>query len=159
MPRATESLGCRRNAIGIRLLRRDRCSGSLVRDTLLRAWRHPEAGEQGDDRLDDIASVEDSFEKVLDRGEVRAALRALPARQREVLIEVYFRERSVQEAAEFLGVRNGEHGRPAQRRELHNYVVDHPPCSSGSGNERVPMTIADPENPGSSVLVVLVGRA
>lgn len=107
----------------------------ILQETLLRAWRHPEArGESGewsrawlmtvarrividqvraavnrptefgDDRLDQRESGEDSVERLVDRTEIREALAGLPHRFREVLIEVFYRERSGAEAAGALGV-------------------------------------------------------
>jgi RNA polymerase sigma-70 factor (ECF subfamily) len=63
--------------------------------------------ELGDERLDERPHPEDTFDTMIDREEVRAALLALPARLRDVLIEVYFRERSVAEASQALGVPPG----------------------------------------------------
>jgi RNA polymerase sigma-70 factor (ECF subfamily) len=63
--------------------------------------------EVHDDRLDERPQPEDRLEKIFDREELRLALRALPDRFRDVLIEIYFRDRSVSEAAEALGVPPG----------------------------------------------------
>jgi RNA polymerase sigma-70 factor, ECF subfamily len=110
----------------------------IVQETLMRAWRHPEAQlpdgqwsrpwlftvarriaidhlratlirpvEYGDPRLDERPATEDRIERLLNAQEVRAALAALPQRLRDVLIEVYFRERSVAEAAQTLGIPPG----------------------------------------------------
>lgn len=64
--------------------------------------------ELGDDRLDERSRVEDDgIDRLLNAREVRAALMSLPDRLRDVLIEVYFREHSVAEAAQVLGVPPG----------------------------------------------------
>jgi RNA polymerase sigma-70 factor (ECF subfamily) len=63
--------------------------------------------ELHDERPDDRPDERDAFERGIDRDVVRAALVALPDRLRDVLIEVYFRERGVAEAAEILGVPSG----------------------------------------------------
>lgn len=110
----------------------------ILQETLLRAWRHPEArieptgwsrpwlftvarriaidqvrasqarpSELGDDRLEDRPQAGDGIESTIDREEVRAVLLSMPDRFRDVLIEIYFRDRSVREAAEALGVPEG----------------------------------------------------
>jgi RNA polymerase sigma-70 factor (ECF subfamily) len=63
--------------------------------------------ELSDERLYERALADDGIERLVDAGEVRAALRSLPDRLRQVLIEVYFRERSVAEAAAVLNVPPG----------------------------------------------------
>ncbi len=63
--------------------------------------------EMSDERLYERAPADDGIERLIDAGEVRAALRSLPDRLRDVLIEVYFRERSVAEAAAVLNVPPG----------------------------------------------------
>jgi RNA polymerase sigma-70 factor (ECF subfamily) len=109
----------------------------MLQETLIRAWRHPEArtatgewsrawlftvarriaidharaartrpGELSDERLAERPGP-DSIEPLMDRQEVRAAIAALPERLRSVLVEVYFRDRSIAEAAQVLGVPAG----------------------------------------------------
>jgi RNA polymerase sigma-70 factor (ECF subfamily) len=63
--------------------------------------------ELGDDRLDERVPVDDGIDRLVDRAEVRAALAELPERFRDVLIEIFYRDRSVAEAAEALGVPDG----------------------------------------------------
>jgi RNA polymerase sigma-70 factor (ECF subfamily) len=63
--------------------------------------------EVGDGRLDERPDAESAIERLVDIAEVRAAVDGLPDRLRDVLIEIYFRERSVGEAAEILGVPAG----------------------------------------------------
>jgi len=63
--------------------------------------------EYFDERIDAHAGTDDSIERLLDGREVRAALSALPERLRRILIEIYFQERSVAEAAEILDVPAG----------------------------------------------------
>jgi RNA polymerase sigma-70 factor (ECF subfamily) len=63
--------------------------------------------ELDDERLDQHPQPNDLIDQTLDRNEVRAALRQLSPHQREVLIEVYFREQSVQETAHTLGIPPG----------------------------------------------------
>ncbi|MDT5024703.1 MAG: polymerase sigma-70 factor, subfamily [Micromonosporaceae bacterium] len=60
-----------------------------------------------DERLDDRPELDDGYERLVDREEVRAALASLPDRLRDVLIEIYFLDHSVAEAAEALGVPAG----------------------------------------------------
>ena len=127
----------------------------ILQETLLRAWRHPEARaangewsrpwllkvarrigidhlraanarptEVSDERLDERPEADDNIQRLVDVAEVRAALASLPDRLREVLIEVYFRERSVAEAADLLGIPPGTvksrtfYGLKALRAEL-----------------------------------------
>jgi RNA polymerase sigma-70 factor (ECF subfamily) len=63
--------------------------------------------ELSDDRLQERVPADDGIERLIDAGEVRAALRSLPDRLRHVLVEMYFRERSVAEAAAVLAVPSG----------------------------------------------------
>ena len=63
--------------------------------------------EQFDEHIGGEAHVADDVDRMLDAREVRAAVVELPERLRTVLIEVYFRERSVAEAAEALQIPPG----------------------------------------------------
>jgi RNA polymerase sigma-70 factor (ECF subfamily) len=63
--------------------------------------------EVGDDRLDERPEEDSAVERLVDIAEVRAAVACLPDRLRDVLVEIYFRERSVAEAADILGVPAG----------------------------------------------------
>ncbi|WP_412746060.1 sigma-70 family RNA polymerase sigma factor [Krasilnikovia sp. MM14-A1004] len=60
-----------------------------------------------DERIDAHRGIGDEFERHLDRREVREAIAELPERQQRILIEIYFRERTVEEAAEILGIPAG----------------------------------------------------
>ena len=109
----------------------------VVQETLLRAWRHPEAlaSERGpvrpwlftvalhvvvdraralaarprevDDRALATVAAGDDIERVLETWQVADAMSALSADHRAVLVEVYYRGRSVAEAAAALGVPAG----------------------------------------------------
>jgi RNA polymerase sigma-70 factor (ECF subfamily) len=109
----------------------------VVQETLLRAWRHPEAmaAERGSPRPwlfavarriavdahrrrrarpqevgDDILAqlpTQDDVDRALDGWLVADALAALSPAHREVLVQTYFAGRSVAEAAEVLGVPSG----------------------------------------------------
>ena len=59
------------------------------------------------DYIDDHAQPDDAIERLLDAREVRAALDSLPERLRITLVEIFFRERSVSEAADALDVPAG----------------------------------------------------
>ena len=63
--------------------------------------------ELGDHRLDDRQTVDDDYERLVERHEVLAALEDLPERLRGVLVEVYFHDRSVAETAQALGIAAG----------------------------------------------------
>ncbi|WP_106127294.1 sigma-70 family RNA polymerase sigma factor [Pseudosporangium ferrugineum] len=63
--------------------------------------------EYFDERLDAHAGADDAIERMLEGKEVRAALSTLPERLRTILVEIYFQERSVAEAAEILDVPTG----------------------------------------------------
>jgi RNA polymerase sigma-70 factor (ECF subfamily) len=109
----------------------------IVQETLLRAWRHPEAfarstdavrpwlftvarniavdgfrarkarpPEAGPDGLDVIA-VDDDVERALEAWQVTDALASLSVDHRRVLLETFYRGRSVAEAAVALGVPPG----------------------------------------------------
>jgi RNA polymerase sigma-70 factor (ECF subfamily) len=109
----------------------------IVQETLVRAWHHPEARtadgrwsrgwlftvarritidhiraargrttELLDERTEDPA-VTDDIDRLIDRTEVRDAVARLPERLRGALIEIYFQERSVSEAAQALAVPEG----------------------------------------------------
>lgn len=109
----------------------------VVQETLLRAWRHPDAlsPERGPVRpwlftvahrilvdahrargsrpveVSDRALASVPADDVLDRSlqawQVAEALRELRQEQREVLLETYYRGRTVSEAAEVLGIPAG----------------------------------------------------
>jgi RNA polymerase sigma-70 factor, ECF subfamily len=109
----------------------------VVQETLLRAWRHPEAldpargglrpwlctvarnivvdgararrarpTEVGDEALASVPA-DDQFENALLAWEVADALGALSVDHRAVLIETFYRGRSVSEAAYLLGIPEG----------------------------------------------------
>jgi len=109
----------------------------VVQETLLRAWRHPEAldpargglrpwlctvarnivvdgararrarpTEVGDEALASVPA-EDQFETALLAWEVTDALGALSIDHRSVLVETFYRGRSVAEAAQVLGIPEG----------------------------------------------------
>jgi RNA polymerase sigma-70 factor, ECF subfamily len=110
----------------------------VVQETLLRAWRHPEAmaaergsprpwlfavarrvavdahrrrlarpREVGDEPLALLPAPVDDLERALESWLVADALSALSPAHREVLVETYFRGRTVSEAAEVLGIPAG----------------------------------------------------
>lgn len=109
----------------------------VVQETLLRAWKHPEAlergaeaarpwlftvarniavdahrarqsrpAETGPESLDFIA-VDDDIDRALEAWQVADAIASLSADHRAVLVETYYRGRSVAEAAAELGVPPG----------------------------------------------------
>ncbi len=57
--------------------------------------------------INDLAEEDDAIQRLLDQLEVRAALDSLPERLRITLVEIFFRERSVAEAADALDVPPG----------------------------------------------------
>jgi RNA polymerase sigma-70 factor (ECF subfamily) len=63
--------------------------------------------EYSDERIEAHALVDDDIERFLDAQEVRAAVIELPERLRTIVIEIYFRERSVAETAAALDVPAG----------------------------------------------------
>jgi RNA polymerase sigma-70 factor (ECF subfamily) len=63
--------------------------------------------EVGDDRLDERPQDGDDIGRLIDIAEVRAALASLPDRYRDVLDEIYFKDRSVADAAAALQVPSG----------------------------------------------------
>jgi RNA polymerase sigma-70 factor (ECF subfamily) len=125
-------------AYALRLTGGDRGrSEDIVQETLLRAWRHPEAldpdrgpvrswlftvarnvavdahrarkarpPEVGDDALAVVPAV-DEIEQALDTWLIADALASLSPDHRAVLVETYYRGRSVAEAAVVLGVPPG----------------------------------------------------
>ena len=125
-------------AYALRLTNGDRGrSEDIVQETLLRAWRHPEAldpdrgpvrswlftvarnvavdahrarkarpPETGDEALALVPAV-DEIEQALDSWLIADAMSALSADHRAVIVETYYRGRSVAEAAVALGVPPG----------------------------------------------------
>jgi RNA polymerase sigma-70 factor (ECF subfamily) len=109
----------------------------LLQETLMRAWRHPEARvdggwsrpwlfmvarrifidhvravlarppEVGDERLHERPATDEGIERIGEQAQIVEAVLELPPRFRDVLIEIYFRDRSVAKAAEILGVPEG----------------------------------------------------
>ncbi|GAA2886267.1 sigma-70 family RNA polymerase sigma factor [Streptosporangium fragile] len=107
----------------------------VVQETLLRAWRHPDAfagrsirawlftvarnlvvdqhrarksrpPETGDEALA-VVPADDELERAVESWAVAEALAALRPEHREVLAEVYYQGKSVKEAAEALGIPAG----------------------------------------------------
>ncbi|MEU7835942.1 MULTISPECIES: sigma-70 family RNA polymerase sigma factor [unclassified Nonomuraea] len=107
----------------------------VVQETLLRAWRHPDAltgrpirawlftvarnlvvdqhrarkarpPETGDEALA-VLPADDELERAVESWAVAEALAALRPEHREVLMEVYYRGRSVKEASATLGIPPG----------------------------------------------------
>jgi RNA polymerase sigma-70 factor (ECF subfamily) len=123
-------------AFAMRMCGGDRQSAEdVVQETLLRAWRHPEAlaAERGavrpwlfqvarrvaidayrarkarptelsDDTLESVPAADDEIDAALQSWLVADALAALSAAHRDVLVETYFRGRTVSEAAAVLGI-------------------------------------------------------
>jgi len=109
----------------------------VVQETLLRAWRHPEALERTPDAVRpwlftvarniavdayrarrarptevgpaglDVVAVDDDIDRALEAWQVTDALASLSVDHRQVLIETYYRGRSVAEAAIALGIPPG----------------------------------------------------
>jgi RNA polymerase sigma-70 factor, ECF subfamily len=109
----------------------------VVQETLLRAWRHPTALERSPDAIRpwlftvarniavdayrarrsrpqeagpealEIVAVDDDVDRALEAWQVTGALASLSVDHRRVLIETYYRGRSVAEAAVELGVPPG----------------------------------------------------
>jgi RNA polymerase sigma-70 factor (ECF subfamily) len=63
--------------------------------------------EIGDERLHERWATDDRIERVGEQAQIRAGVLELPPRFRDVLIEIYFRDRSVAKTAEILGVPEG----------------------------------------------------
>jgi RNA polymerase sigma-70 factor, ECF subfamily len=107
----------------------------VVQETLLRAWRHPDAigggsirawlftvarnlvvdqhrarrsrpPETGDEALA-VVPADDELDRAVESWAVAEALAALRPEHREVLAEVYYQGKSVKEAAESLGIPAG----------------------------------------------------
>jgi RNA polymerase sigma-70 factor (ECF subfamily) len=107
----------------------------VVQETLLRAWRHPSGlqgrpvrawlftvarnlvvdqhrarksrpPETGDEALA-VLPADDELERAVESWGVAEALASLRAEHREVLLETYYRGRSVKEASEILGIPPG----------------------------------------------------
>jgi RNA polymerase sigma-70 factor (ECF subfamily) len=107
----------------------------VVQETLLRAWRHPDAlagrpvrawlftvarnlvfdqhrarkarpQETGDEALA-VLPADDELERAVESWAVADALGALRPEHRDVLMEVYYRGRSVKEASQALGIPAG----------------------------------------------------
>ncbi|GII34687.1 sigma-70 family RNA polymerase sigma factor [Planotetraspora mira] len=107
----------------------------VVQETLLRAWRHPSVlgarpvrawlftvarnlvvdqhrarqarpQETGDEALA-VVPADDELEKAVESWAVAEALASLRPEHREVLLETYYRGRSVKEASEVLGIPAG----------------------------------------------------
>lgn len=122
----------------MRLTRGDRHRAEdLLQETLVRAWRHPEARVDGewsrpwlfmvarrifidhvratlarptevaDERLQERPQTDNAIERIGEQEQILEAVLGLPPRFRDVLIEIYFRDRSVAMAAEILGVPEG----------------------------------------------------
>ena len=123
----------------LRLVRGDRQRAEdVVQETLLRAWRHPEAldpargslrvwlgtvarnivvdGERarrarppevGEEALGLLPSGENEIERAMLAWEIMDVLSQLAPHHREVVVEVYYRGRSVAEAAANLGIPSG----------------------------------------------------
>ena len=109
----------------------------LVQETLIRAWQHPEAQVNGewsrpwlfmvarriaidhfraamvrpsevtDERLHDRPETDAGFDRITSRSEILEEVLELPARFRDVLVEIYFRDQPVAKVAEILGVPEG----------------------------------------------------
>jgi RNA polymerase sigma-70 factor (ECF subfamily) len=109
----------------------------VVQETMLRAWRHPEAAVPAHGSLRPwlitvarnividhararkarptevgetslaLAAVHDDLDTILMAQDVAEAIRTLSDSHREVLVETYFNGRSVAEAADILGVPPG----------------------------------------------------
>jgi RNA polymerase sigma-70 factor (ECF subfamily) len=125
-------------AYALRLTSGDRGRAEdIVQETLLRAWRHPQAldpergpvrswlftvarnvavdahrarrarpSEVGDGALAVVPAV-DEIEQALDRWLIADAMATLSAEHRAVLVETYYRGRSVAEASATLGIPAG----------------------------------------------------
>ncbi|MFY1635499.1 sigma-70 family RNA polymerase sigma factor [Solwaraspora sp. WMMB335] len=63
--------------------------------------------ERLDERVEERHGSVDGIDRLLDRREVRAAVARLPERLRSALIEIYFQEHSVTEAARRLSIPEG----------------------------------------------------
>jgi RNA polymerase sigma-70 factor (ECF subfamily) len=126
-------------SFALRLTQGDRGRAEdVVQETLLRAWRHPEAldpargdlrpwlltvarriaidahrarasrpVEVGDDVLVGMSGGGDDIERAMETWLVSDALTALTPAHRDVLVETYYRGRSVAEAARTLGIPEG----------------------------------------------------
>src|SRR3984885_12896721 len=109
----------------------------IVQETLVRAWRHPEVlgtgrapirpwlytvarrvaidmwrarsptEEVADGEQPDVAEPSDCIERTITGMDVRAALATLSAPHRQVIVEMYFNDRSVADTARILGIPPG----------------------------------------------------
>ena len=69
--------------------------------------RRARPAEIGVEDMSAIAGVEDDIERMLDAQAIRRALWLVSADHRRVIVEIYYRGRSVSEAAEALGIPEG----------------------------------------------------
>jgi RNA polymerase sigma-70 factor (ECF subfamily) len=105
---------------------------NLVVDRLRRRQRRPQ--EAGDEALPMVAAAGCDMDRVVTSLTVWSALAKLTPARRQVLVELYFRGRSLSEVADELGIPIGTVKSRAHYalRALRQYLQEHPEAESGT---------------------------